>query len=234
MNSINKQALLNLSKPKAVIFDWDNTLVNTWPLMHFALNEALINMGKEPWSIKKTKNNIHNSMREYFPLIFGKKWEKAGEIYRDSYRSFNLNKLQFLPFAIELINKLHENEVTLMVISNKMGDTLRKEAKHMQIEDKFFCFIGSMDAIADKPSKETVELALLGSDLDPAKDHIWFIGDTIVDVECAYNSNCTPIVYGDAKTIDEEMLRLGKNNQGAIPLINDYKELITVIDNLWK
>jgi phosphoglycolate phosphatase len=27
-----------LSIPRAILFDWDNTLVDTWPLIHTAMN----------------------------------------------------------------------------------------------------------------------------------------------------------------------------------------------------
>ena len=40
--SKNKEALLQLPKPKAVIFDWDNTLVNTWPIIHDEVNDLLL------------------------------------------------------------------------------------------------------------------------------------------------------------------------------------------------
>jgi histidinol phosphatase-like enzyme len=54
-------------------------------------------------------------------------------------------------------------------------------------------------------------LALLGCDLDPKQDIIWFIGDTIADIECAVNAGCQPILYCDnidkiSKTIPEKML----------------------------
>ena len=39
--SKNKKALLQLPKPKAVIFDWDNTLVDTWPLIHEAIDKTM-------------------------------------------------------------------------------------------------------------------------------------------------------------------------------------------------
>ncbi len=234
MNSANKKALLKLSKPRAVIFDWDNTLVNTWSLIHLAINHTMENMGKQQWSEEETKDRVRNSMRESFPAIFGDDWQKAGKIYQDRYHSFNLEKLKFLPSALDLIDKLHQNKVLLIVISNKFGATLRKEAKHLGIDSKFFSIIGSMDATADKPSKEPVELALLASAINPNLDHIWFIGDSIVDLECAYNSNCYPIIYGDGATIDQEILLQGKNQEGAIAMIDDYQELIKIIDDLFK
>ena len=71
----NLAALQNLKKPKAVIFDWDNTLVDTWPLIHRAINTTMNAMGKEEWSLQKVKDTVHKSMRESFPGIFGDNWQ---------------------------------------------------------------------------------------------------------------------------------------------------------------
>jgi phosphoglycolate phosphatase len=192
--------------PQAVIFDWDNTLVDTWPLIQRAIDDTMVKMGREPWGLEKVKNNVHNSMRESFPAIFGNQWQDAGEIYRQHYHSNNLTSLAFLPGAIELLNKLEQMKIMQLIISNKIGNTLRKEVDFLGIKDKFFAVIGSQDALADKPSKEPVDLALEGSDLDPKNDLIWFIGDSIVDLECAHNSSCQPVLYGSGENIAKNFL----------------------------
>jgi phosphoglycolate phosphatase len=232
--SKNKEALLSLKKPKAIIFDWDNTLANTWPLIQGAIDETMIKMGKEPWGLQRVKDNVHKSMRESFPEIFGADWEKAGEIYKNSYRSMNLNKLNFLPYALNLIDAIERKGIIQFVVSNKMGPTLRKEAENLEVSKKFFALVGAGDAVADKPSRHPVELALIGSDLDPAKDDIWFIGDTVTDLECAYNSGCRPIIIGSSKsdiskTIPQEMMK-GRKGEGAVPLYFHHKELLDVVE----
>lgn len=230
----NLAALKTLKKPKAIIFDWDNTLVDTWPLIHRAINTTMIAMNKEEWSLKKVKDNVHKSMRESFPEIFGDNWQKAGNIYKNSYRSMHLEGLALLPSALELINKLQEKNILQMIVSNKIGITLRKEVKKLAIADKFFSIIGSMDASQDKPHQAPLDLALSASDVNLEKDHVWFIGDTIADVECAYGANCQPIIFGYdnavSKTIPQELLDTGKNNEGAIPLYFNHQDLIAVID----
>lgn len=227
-------ALQNLKKPKAVIFDWDNTLVDTWPLIHGSINKAMVAMDKEEWSLKKVKDNVHKSMRESFPAIFGDRWQEAGEIYKNSYRSMHLDELTLLPDALNLLNKLQQKNIMQIIISNKIGVTLRKEVKKLELNDKFFSVIGSMDASSDKPSRNPFDLAISASDLDEKKDHIWFIGDTIADVECAYNTNCQPIIFGYdgvvSKTISEQLVKEGRDNSGAIPLYFKHEDLIAVID----
>jgi phosphoglycolate phosphatase len=193
--------------PKAVIFDWDNTLVDTWPLIHYAINTTMEKMGRELWSLEKVKNDIHKSMRESFPPLFGDRWQEAGEIYKSSYRSQHLEKLEFLPGAIELINFLHQKGILLFVISNKMGDTLRLEVSSLNLDGKFLSLVGSGDAKMDKPHKAPVDLALQGSGLDAKKDLIWFVGDTITDVECAINSSCQPILYGEGNNVPQDLIK---------------------------
>ena len=128
---------LSIKLPKAVIFDWDNTLVDSWPLIHFAINTTMEQMGRDLWSLDKVKNDIHKSMRDSFPALFGDRWQEAGEIYKNSYRSQHLEKLQFLPNAIDFINFLHQKKILLFIISNKIGSTLRMEAENLRIANKF-------------------------------------------------------------------------------------------------
>jgi phosphoglycolate phosphatase len=231
----NRQALKLLAKPKAVIFDWDNTLVDTWPLIQHAIDTTLIKMGREPWGLQKVRDNVHKSMRESFPTIFGENWEAAGEIYKSSYREIHLERIQFLPNALKLINKLEKLGILQFVVSNKIGTTLRKEAAKIGVERKFFSLIGAGDADLDKPSSKPVELALIGSGLNLGKDQIWFVGDTISDVDCAYNCGCLPIIYGHSEnevsqTISPEILNKGKNFEGAPPVYFDHQELIDILD----
>ena len=65
--------LTSLKKPSAILFDWDNTLVNTWPLIHKAINVTFQEYGLEPWSLEKVKENAHESSREAFPKLFGER-----------------------------------------------------------------------------------------------------------------------------------------------------------------
>jgi phosphoglycolate phosphatase len=232
----NIAAFKALKKPKAIIFDWDNTLVDTWPLIQYSIDETMQHMGKEPWGLEKVRDNVHKSMRESFPEIFGKDWEKAGEIYKNTYRSIHLNKLRFLEGSLELIQTIHQKGILQFVVSNKIGVTLRKETKQLGVDEFFFAVIGAHDANRDKPSKDPVELAILGSDLKLGEDEIWFIGDTIADIECGYNSGCTPIVYGHSsceisKTISKEVLQNGKNNKGALPTYFNHQELIKILES---
>ena len=185
-------------KPEAIIFDWDNTLVNTWPVIHHALVETFIRMGAEPWSLEETKRKVGKSLRDHFPALFGDKWEEAGKIYTETYRANNLKTLEGLPEALDMLDYIGGLDLYRAVISNKQGPVLRTEAEHMGWAKYFHKIIGAHDAKRDKPFPDPVFLALEGSGIEPS-EKVWFVGDTITDVETALVTGCTPIFYGDGK-----------------------------------
>lgn len=47
--------------PKAVIFDWDNTLVDSWFLLHQAWNVTLKKMNFPEWSLSEVKQKVKAS-----------------------------------------------------------------------------------------------------------------------------------------------------------------------------
>lgn len=188
--------MLQLPKPTAIIFDWDNTLVNTWPTIYNAMVETFVQMGATPWSFEETKQKVGKSLRDHFPVLFGDKWEVAGKIYGDTYRANNLKNMEGLPLALEMLDILAKTKLYRAVVSNKQGPTLRQEAAHIGWDKYFHKLIGASDAAHDKPHPAPLYLALEGSGIK-AGENVWFIGDTITDVDCALNSGCTPIFIGD-------------------------------------
>ncbi len=185
-----------LKKPKAILFDWDNTLIHSLDLIHLAFSETLVQMGKKPYSLQEVKYRVHRSMREEFPELFGDDWQKAAEIYQNEIKK-NAKTVQYIDGAKEVLDFLRKEDIYLAVVSNKNGPLLKKEIKELGWEKYFDHVVGAGDAQFDKPSHHPVMMSLEFSDLNPEKDHIWFIGDSITDMECALNSKCRSILYGE-------------------------------------
>lgn len=187
----------SLIKPSAIIFDWDNTLVDTWPVIHTALNATMEAMQKPLWTYDMTKQRVRKSMRDSFPEIFGEHWEEAGKVYQQQYRSNHLNTLQPLPEAEPVLQAIQALGLYCVVVSNKKGNTLREEVTHLGWDHYFASVVGSDDAARDKPYCEPVHLAF---DKSPhvLSEQVWFVGDSDIDLECARNAGCTAVLYGAA------------------------------------
>ena len=191
-----------ISRPRAILFDWDNTLVDSWSTIHEALNFLMAAMDKPLWTIEETRERVRLSLREAFPRIFGERWEEARDIYLDRFRAIHLESLTALPGRTELLQRLADEKIFLGVVSNKTGSLLRRETDHIGWAALFSSVVGAGDAPLDKPDAAPVRLALEQSGIDPGET-IWFVGDTGIDMECAYNSGCVPVLLDSGMTLEE-------------------------------
>ena len=186
----------SLHRPRAIIFDWDNTLVDSWGTIHDALNFLMAAMEKPLWTLAETRERVRLSLRDAFPAIFGERWEEARRIYMDRFQAIHLERLTALPGREAMLRALAADGHYLAVVSNKTGAVLRAEAEHIGWSPLFGSIIGAGDAHTDKPHYAPVELALKPSRIRPGPD-VWFVGDTAVDMECAIAAGCVPVLLGE-------------------------------------
>lgn len=186
--------------PKAVIFDWDNTLVDSWGTIQAALNMTFDDFGKERWTLEETKQRVALSLRDSFPVLFGEEhWEAAKDSFYVHFRSIHLEALTPLAGAYDLLCALRDNGTYIGVVSNKNGDFLRKEAEQLGWTSFFGKIVGATDAKNDKPAPDPVHLAM-GDSSASQYENLWFVGDSVVDIQCARNVGATAILIGDEIT----------------------------------
>jgi phosphoglycolate phosphatase len=193
---------LPLAAPRAVLFDWDNTLVDNWPTIHDALNATFAAMGHPAWTLAETRERVRASLRDSFPAMFGDRWEAARDIFYARFEARHIETLVPLPGAQELLNGLRDRGVYLGVVSNKTGRYLRKEAAALGWEHFMTRLVGAQDASQDKPDRAPVDLALSGSGIAAGRA-VWFVGDTAMDMSCAHAAGCTAILVGAAAAGDD-------------------------------
>lgn len=188
-------------RPRALLFDWDNTLVDTWDTIHHALVVTFTAMGREPWTMAETKLKVARSLRDAFPVLFGDRWEEARQLYLDSFVAVHLERLKAVDGAAAMLEALAADGFYLGVVSNKTSSILRREADHLGWTRHFKRLVGAGDAALDKPHAAPMLLALDGSGIGAAE--AWYVGDTALDMECAKNAGCLGVLLG-ARAIEEE------------------------------
>lgn len=182
-----------LPRPRAILFDWDNTLVDSWTVIHAALNATLTAMGEATWTLADAKIRVRASARDSFPKIFGDRWQEAQRIYHDSFEATHLERLREMPGAGKMLAGLAEAGMYLGVVSNKKGRFLRAEAAHLDWARYFGRLVGATDARRDKPAVDPVDMALAGSGIARGPE-VWFVGDADIDLACAVAAGCVPVL----------------------------------------
>lgn len=215
--------ICQLPAPRAILFDWDNTLVDNWGTIQGAWNAALSAMGFPTWTLEETRIRVRASLRDTFPRLFGERWPEAREIFYSTYRANHLETLRALPEADRVTSSLAARGVYLGVVSNKTGPLLRAEAARLGWDRYFGRMVGAGDAKTDKPAPEPVYMATEELGITSYKD-VWFVGDAAIDVECARHAGCIAILVGPGAGEEERIKRL--NPEAQLPHLADVLDLV--------
>lgn len=180
----------HISFPRAVLFDWDDTLVDTEVGTFHAINSVLTAFNHQPWQWEEFCQQPALSIRDYFHRIFPvHQVSQAEDLYRQHASNLPIHPF---PYAQPLLDWLKSRGISMGVVSNKEGNILRREVSHLGWGHYFHSVIGSYDTEEDKPSPRPLLHALAQQSLT-AGPHVWFIGDSVVDMVCAHHAGCTPI-----------------------------------------
>jgi phosphoglycolate phosphatase len=183
--------------PSAILWDWDNTLVDGWAAIQAGLNAAFRAFGMPEWDRPTVLANVRRALRESFPELFGADgWERARDIFYAEVRAQHLSVLQPMPGAAQAIAAA-SLLAPQAVVSNKQGPLLRAEAAHLGWAPRFAALVGAGDAARDKPDPAPLLMALDVCDVMPGPS-VWYVGDTALDMQAARAANCTAVLLGDA------------------------------------
>ncbi|AIL65224.1 phosphoglycolate phosphatase [Rickettsiales bacterium Ac37b] len=194
-----------LVTPKAIIFDFDETLVST---LRF-INDAFTKVYETTQGKYGTKEELDQKLRgPSFDITFQETFKDEYEYYKKVflekyYNAFENTQIEeiFKPGAQELIDFLSKQNVPLILTSNKPFEYLDKEVKLLKVNQFFKFIIGAEDFNKIKPDPYMAFKALNNCGITYKEGafnrDIWLIGNHKFDLECAKNIPCTAIYYGN-------------------------------------
>lgn len=185
-----------LARPACVLWDWDNTLVDGWAAIEHGLNVTFRAFGMPEWDRATVLARVRGSLRDTFPGMFGAEWERARDVFYAAVRTCHLEVLSPMPGAAAAIAAAARIG-RQGVISNKQGPLLRAEAAHLGWATDFAVLVGAGDAAADKPDPAPFALALAACGVT-AGAHVWYVGDTALDMQAARAAGCLAVLVGGA------------------------------------
>lgn len=216
-----------LKKPKAIVFDWDNTLAENRDVVVGAMNKVLAKYGKDDWEkTKKEKRDNLKSLKENFVNFFGE--DNCKQAYSDYLEFYNeLSYLLKAPAnALELLKLLTNTDLKILIISNKERSLLLNEISVLYKDINFFKIMGNGDSKKNKPDASPVFESLDGTGIEINPENVWIIGDSIQDIDCAYNANIQPVLYGKGKLAEAEYFDEKRKSNPQMKSIDDFIEVI--------
>ena len=194
----------DIERPRAILFDWDNTLVNTWPTIIECYNDTFKALGQVPWTPQEVRDRAHGSLRDHFPKLFGERAGEAEAVFFETFHRIHLERLEPLPGADVLLARAAAVGCYVAVVSNKVGKNLRIEVAHLGWDRWISKAVGAKDALRDKPAPDPIYLALDGTGIAPDLD-VWMVGDTPADLKCAHAAGVLPVYFGSVEIMSERL-----------------------------
>ena len=204
---------------KYMVFDWDGTLADTYPIINAAYTYTFEKMGLPVMSVEKIKEVTSSKQnKDIFAYIFGARSQEAKDAYYE-YIEQNHCALRAMPYAKELLDFCLLNNIHPLLMTNKKTKYIHEEIKVLGFEKYFSKIVAAGECVQDKPHQIACE-ALFGGHVPP-QDEIMVIGDGKADVEVARNYNVPVIIYDPKNT---------QKIQGNYN-VRDFREVIEILKN---
>ena len=169
---------------KYVVFDWDGTLADTYPVISAAYNHTFDTLGlpRIPYDeIKRITYTLQN--KDTLAYIFGQHKQEAADIYYNFISKHHSVTLTPMPNANQVLEYCKKQNITTILISNKKTPYLIEEIEKLGFSDFFDKIIAAGEYAEDKPHPLTTHAAFEGQ-LPPA-DEILVLGDGEADFQTA-------------------------------------------------
>jgi phosphoglycolate phosphatase len=220
----------DIAFPEAIIFDWDSTLTDAWPLLLETWNRTLREAGKPPLTLKELHAFPHIPQEDMITLMFGEKRPDVTKNYWQHYERVHQGPIPLVPGTLELLKFLKEKGVYVAILSNQKGDVLRKNVIKAGLMPYIDKVVGAGDAPKNKPDILSAKLALDQSQLtlnpQSLTYKIWLIGDSQTDLDCAANSGVLGVWVTDKASQNIEISDAGKHPILTISTIIELKNLL--------
>ncbi len=166
---------------KAILFDFDGTLLNTNNLIFSSYSHAF----KTVLGRDITEKEIHALYGKPLYDSLAKYGVHQDELYRE-YRKYNLEKhdelVEYFDNAAEGVIMLKECGYKLAVVTSKRMDTLMRGIHLLKLDNYFDTLITPADTDKHKPDPSPILTAC--ERLSVKADECIMVGDSIFDLQC--------------------------------------------------
>ncbi len=178
---------------KAVLFDLDGVLVDTYKVWFWLFNKTLKHFGYKPITLKVFAQNWGQSTEEDVRIFMP-------EIkLKDVIRYFSLNFPKFTKYmkvnqeAKQVLKKLKKMGLRIGCVTNSHRDITKLEIEKSGLKNFFDIIITADDVKKPKPAPDMLVKAIKNLKVKP--DEVIFVGDTKTDLITGENTGCIFVGY---------------------------------------
>ena len=192
-----------LKLPKAVFFDWDGTLVDSFAFLHAAHNHTRKTLGREPFSLEVFAGYFGQPRETLYAHLYEGQVEDAKKHFEAFVLANHIEQLKPCEGAEDVLRWLQGHGIPCGIVTNKKRSLVEAEIGHYGWAQYFVSVVGAGEAEHDKPSHLPLRLAVERAELSLNPSDIWYVGDTENDLACGDGYGAHNIFIEDGRAYHE-------------------------------
>lgn len=191
---------------KAVLFDFDGTLINTNDLIFTSYRYAFKTVQNREISIEEMLQMYGRPLRLSLEK-YGDDKEELYKVYRDYNAKMHDELIKKFDGAAEGVKKLKECGIKLAIVTSKRIDMLKKGIEFLGLTGYFDVLITPEDTKKHKPDPEPVLTACERLGVSPSEAVM--VGDSVFDIKAGIAAGCKTCAVKYSLTDKNLLLDLG-------------------------
>lgn len=174
---------------KGVIFDFDGTLADTFPLIFLAFRKAIKKYTGRVYSDEELARYFGPSEDGILRQIVPGKWQEAMAIYLEEYKTHHTEYVRLFPGILDLLHQLRDRRLKLGIITGKCEASLMLSLDALGIKHYFDVFAAGSPERANKDTN----LHRVVKDWGVEPGEVIYVGDAPSDIVFAREAGVVPV-----------------------------------------
>jgi len=205
---------------RAILFDLDGTLVDSYEAITDSLNTALRHFGREPRAPAAIRKMVGHGLESLVARALQDETlaEEGVSVFRARYKEIYADKTYLLPGVAGTLHRLRDRGMRMGVCSNKPSYFGRPILDRLGIGPCFELVLGPDLTSRPKPDPEMLTRALRDLEADPAE--ALYVGDMGLDVVSGHAAGLSVALVATGSEPASEL-----SDAGADHLFGSFAEL---------